>query len=37
MSSLQRKTKSRNTDVNTIEKVYENVNKVNKEDITATT
>ena len=37
MSSLQRKTKSRNADVNTIEKVYENVNKVNKEDIIATT
>ena len=37
MSSLQRKSKSRNTDVSTIEKLYENVNKVNKEDIIATT
>ena len=31
--SLQRKTKSRNTAVNTIEKAYENVNKTNEEDI----
>ena len=29
---LQRKIKSRNTAVNTIEKAYENVNKTNEED-----
>ena len=32
MTSLQRKLKSRNTAVNTIEKAYENVNKTNEED-----
>ena len=36
MSSLQRKIKSRNTTVNTIEKAYGNVNKTNGEDIIAT-
>ena len=36
MPSLQRKIKSRNTTVNTIEKAYENVNKTNEEDIIAT-
>ena len=36
MSSLQRKIKSTNTAVNTIEKAYENVNKTNEEDIIAT-
>ena len=36
MASLQRKIKSRNTTVNTIEKAYENVNKTNEEDIIAT-
>ena len=36
MSSLQRKIKSRNPAVNTIEKAYENVNKINEEDIIAT-
>ena len=36
MSSLQRKIKSRNTTVNTIEKAYGNVNKTNEEDIIAT-
>ena len=36
MSSLQKKIKSRNTAVNTIEKAYKNVNKTNEEDIIAT-
>ena len=36
IASLQRKIKSRNTTVNTIEKAYENVNKTNEEDIIAT-
>ena len=36
MSSLQRKIRSRNTAVNTIEKACENVNKTNKVDIIAT-
>ena len=36
MSSLQRKIKSTNTAVNTIEKAYGNVNKTNEEDIIAT-
>ena len=35
MSLLQRKIKSRNAAVNTIEKAYENVNKTNEEDIIA--
>ena len=37
MSSLQRKFRSRNTAVNTIEKAYEKVNKTNEEDIITTT
>ena len=36
MLLLQKKIKSRNTAVNTIEKAYENVNKSNKEYIIAT-
>ena len=36
MSLLQRKIKSRNTAVKTIEKAYENVNKTNNEVIIAT-
>ena len=36
MLLLQKKIKSRNTAVNTIEKAYENVNKTNKEYIIAT-
>ena len=36
MSSIQRKIKSTNTAVNTIEKAYGNVNKTNEEDIIAT-
>ena len=37
MLSFQRKIKSRNAAVKTIEKIYENVNKTSKEDIIATT
>ena len=36
MWSLQRKTKSRNTVLNRIDKAYENVNKTNEENIIAT-